>query len=318
MFGEQFQTVEDVKKANIPEALKELVTLRQKNQELETQNKARPKHAFANDDIAKMNEFVRETGIKDVGIFNKINEVADVANMPDMDALILQHIIENPRLARKDPQEVRRYFEMKYKVDQARVESGDLTQEELNYNKMELEAEADKAKVKLQELKGKIKMPEIPKEEIPEGKNKWTPEIETAQKASWGKVNEEMFKEFSKLPIHLKGGKEPIVNFELPGEAKSKILGNAIDYIVSNQLEVNEANVKSVAQAMYSEIRLSYFDDILHVVFERARTMTEKEYLEKYHNPSKKNDDTPGGKVDELSDEAKRERAYKGELEGRN
>ena len=94
--------------------------------------KAKPKHNFANDDIAKFNEFVRETGIKDVGVFNKINGT-DVANMNDMDALVMQHIIENPTLAGKEPQ-VRKYFETKYNVDPAKVTAGELTQEELETN----------------------------------------------------------------------------------------------------------------------------------------------------------------------------------------
>jgi hypothetical protein len=157
-------------------------------------------------------------------------------------------------------------------------------------------------------------MPEAPKDE-PEGKStKWTPEIEAKQKAEWSVVNTEMYNQFSKLPIHLKGVKEPIVNFELPEEAKSKVLSRAVDYVISNQLEVNEANVRSVAQAMYSDIRDSYFDDIVQVVFERGRSMTEKEYLEKYHNPSKKNDDTPPGKEEELSEEAMKKKAYDMEM----
>jgi hypothetical protein len=258
-----------------------------------------------------MNEFVRETGIKDVNIFNKLNEVADVANMPDMDALILQHIIENPRLARKDPQEVRRYFETKYKVDPAKVESGDLTQEELNYNKMELEEQSDKAKIKLQELKGKIKMPEIPKEEPPSGKTKWTPDVETKQKADWTPINAEMGKEFKKIPIFMKGFKEPVINFEVPEETTPTILKDALDFIISNQLEVSKENVASVARTMLFEIKDIHSEDIAQAIFERARTMTEKEYLEKYANPSKeKNNDTPAGKVEELTDEAKHKRAY--------
>lgn len=314
MFGEQFKTVEDVKKANIPAALQELVTLRQKNQELDTLVKAKPKHNFANDDIAKMNEFVRETGITDVSIFNRINEVADITNMPDMDALILQHIIENKRLARKDPQEVRNYFETKYNVDPAKVESGDLTQNELNYNKMELEAAADKAKVKLQELKGKIRMPEIPKEEMPLGNTKWTPEVETVKKAEWEQVNAAMGKEFSKIPIYMKGSKEPIINFDIPEETKPKILKNALDYVISNQMEATRENVETVAISMLREIKDIHSADIYQAIFERGRTMAEKEYLEKYHNPSSKNTDIPPGGGEELSDEAKLKRAYEGEL----
>jgi hypothetical protein len=312
MWGDQFKTVEDFKKANIPAQLQELATLRQKNQELETQLKAKPKHHYANDDIAKYDEFVRETGIKDARVFDRLNGT-DLTNMEAMDALILYHIVKNPALANKEPQ-VRKYFETKYNVDSKKVESGDLTQEELDANLIGVISEGEEARTKLQELKSKIKMPEIPKEEIPAGNTKWTPEIEAKQKADWSMVNSEMYKEFSKLPVYLKGVKEPIVNFELPEEAKSKVLGRAIDYIISNQLEVNTENVKSVAQAMYSDIRESYFDDIVHAVFERARSMTEKEYLETYHNPSKKNDDIPAGGGEELSDEAKLKRAYEAEL----
>jgi hypothetical protein len=325
MFGEQFKTVEDFKKANIPEQLKELTNLRQKNQELDALVKAKPKHHFANDDIAKMNEFVRETGIKDVGVFNRLN-AADLANMSDIDALMLQHVIDNPRLAGRDPQEVRRYIETKYNVDPAKidpkkVEAGELTQEELDknkrefeYNKMELEVNADKAKTKLHELKGKIKMPEPPADE-PGSKTKWTPDIEKTQKAGWTKVNERMGEEFAKLPIRIKGGKEPIVNFVIPEETRKVVLTTALDYVVSNQMEINEANVKSVANMMYSELILSNLDEITHAVFERARSMTEDEYLKTYHNPSPKNTDNPPSGGEPLSEEAKKEKAFRAELE---
>jgi hypothetical protein len=290
IFGDQYKTVEDVKKANIPGSLQELATLRQKNQELDALVKAKPKHQFANDDIAKMNEFVRETGIKDVSIFNKLN-AADLANMPDIDVLSLYHVIENPRLAGESPQEIRGYFERKYNVDKAKVEAGDLTEQELKYNQMDLQIEAEKAKAKLLELKGKIKMPEVSAEEA--GAKKWTPEIETKQKTVWSTVNEKMGEEFAKIPIILKGGKEPIINFVLPEETKKSMLQNALDYVVSNQMEVNEENVKSVAGAMYSDILFKNREEIYHAIFERARSMTEEEILKVYHNPSKKNSDTP-------------------------
>lgn len=291
MFGDQYKTVEDVKKANIPASLKERDELRQRVTELDALVKAKPKHQFANDDIAKMNEFVRETGIKDASVFNKLN-AADLANMSDIDVLSLNHVIGNPRLAGENPQEIRGYFERKYNVDKAKVEAGDMTEQELKYNQMDMQAEADKARVKLQELKGKIKMPEVMADEAVTSK-KWTPEIETKQKADWSAVNEKMGEEFAKIPIVLEGGKEPIVNFVLPEETKKSILQNALDYVVSNQMEVNEDNVKSVATAMYSDIVYSNRQKIYHAIFERARSMTEEDILKVYHNPSKKNSDTP-------------------------
>jgi hypothetical protein len=282
MFGEQFKTVEDFKKANIPGQLSELATLRQRATELETQLKAKPKHAFASDDIAKFNEFVRDTGIKDVVVFNRING-ADVANMDDMDALVLQHIIENPTLAGKEPQ-VRKYFERKYNVDPRKVEENELTQDELETNLIGITSDGGKAKMKLAELKSKIRMPEVQAEDDkPKG---WTPEILSEKKNQWSEVNQKMSDEFAKIPIHMKGYTEPIVNFTIPEETRKAITSNALNYAVSNQMEINEANVKSIAQMMYSNLIVSNLNEITQAVFERARTINEKEYLEKYHNPS--------------------------------
>ena len=313
MWGDQFKTVEDFKKANIPEALKELTTLRQKNQELSDSLAKKPKHAFASDDIAKFNEFARETGIKDAGIFNKLN-ATDVANMDSMDALILQRIIEDPTLAGKEPQ-VRRSLERRYNVDSKKVEAGELTQEEFDDNLLEVNSEGNKAKAKLQDLKGKIRMPEIPAELPPDGKIKWTPEIEKTQKEGWTKVNEAMAKEFSTIPIPIKGSKEPIVNFVLPEETKKLIVAKYSDLAINNQMEVNdEANVKNMAIQMYSEAILSNLDEITHAIFERARSMSEEEYLKAYSNPSSKNTDKPDLKEGPLSDEEKREKAFRAEL----
>jgi hypothetical protein len=310
MFGDHFKTVEDVKKANIPDALKELENLRRTNQELSASLAKKPKHAFASDDIAKFNEFARETGIKDATVFNKLNAV-DLANMPDIDALSLQHVIENPRLANRTPEEIRRYFERKYnldvaKIDPKKVESSDLTQDELDANKreyednkMDMETDAEKAKTKLAELKSKIKMPETPAEETPAGKTKWTPEVEVKQKENWTKVGTKIVEQFEKIPLTTKnkeGVEVTIANFALPEKAKTELLNNALTFVVSNQLEVDEKNVTDIAQSMYSDIWFTYKSEILHTVFERARTMTEKEYLETYHNPSKKNDDQPDRK----------------------
>jgi uncharacterized coiled-coil protein SlyX len=317
MFGEQFKTVEDVKKANIPEALKERELLRQKNQELSDSLAKKPKHAFASDDIAKFNEFARETGIKDAVVFNKLN-YAEVANMDDMDALILQRVIESTEegtsLAGKEPQ-VRRSFEKKFNVDPKKVELQEMTQEELDENLFEMRLEAGKAKKKLAELKSKIKMPEIPAEETPQSK-KWTPEVEAVQKANWQKVSEKMGESFKTIPILMDGAKEPIVNFVLPEDAIKVINKNAYDYAINNQVEVNETNVRSIAMQMYSDAVLPNLDKIAKIIFDRARSMTEEEALKAYSNPTEKNTDTPDLKNQPLSDEEKAERAYQAEMKG--
>jgi hypothetical protein len=315
MFGDHFKTVEDVKKANIPASLQELTTLRQKNKDLETQLQAKPKTQFVNEDIAKLNEFVRETGIKDVGVFNRLN-ATDIANMSDMDALVMQQIIENPSLAGKEPQ-VRKFLEKRFNVDSKQVESGDLTQDDLEINLIGMTSEGAKAKTKLQELKSKIKMPEPPKEDIPEGgKAKWTPEIETKQKALWENGYTKLYEKFATIEIPIKGGTAPLINFGIPEESRSTVLKNVTGYMVNNQLEVNEANGKAAINMARAELILSNLDQIIHAVSEHVRGLKEEEYLKLYHNPSPKiNTDTAGGGGAEISDQAKLDRAFNAELE---
>lgn len=319
MFGEQFKTVEDVKKANIPTQLQELASLRQRATELETQLAKKPKHSFASDDIAMFNEFARETGIKDAVVFNKLH-LTDVANMDSMDALVMQHILDNPESANREPQ-VRRYLERRYNVDSAKidhklVDDGEITEEEYQQNKLDYEtnliginADGRQAKAKLIELKGKIKMPEAPAEE-PVKNTKWTPEVESQQKTAWTTINEKMSDEFATIPIMLKGGKEPIINFVLPEESKKNIVSKALEFVVNNQMEVNEANIKAVASGMYSDILMTHQEDIYHAIFERARSITEDEILKVYHNPSEKNTDNPPSGGELTTEEEQRQKAY--------
>jgi len=105
------------------------------------------------------------------------------------------------------------------------------------------------------------------------------------------------------------------VNFVLPEDAKKSLLSNTMDYIVSNQMEVNQENVTAVGTQMYYKIKEDYFEDIIHAVAERVRSMTDEEFLKAYHNPSSKNNDTPDVSGEPESDEAKREKAYQGELD---
>jgi hypothetical protein len=236
--------------------------------------------------------------------------------MSDIDALVFQHIIDNPSLASKEPQ-VRRYIETRYNVDSSKVETGDLTQEELDINLIGVATEGAKAKAKLLDLKGKIKMPEPTPDEISgEGKKKWTPQMEAEQKTSWGVVNDRMGGKLGVLGIPIKGSDKPVINFAVPEEIRNKAMKDAVDFMINNQMEVNEANVKSVAQMAYQDLILNNLDQIVHAVFEHARSMKEEEYLKLYHNPSpKSNADTQGGAGGDISDEAKLRRAFEAEFD---
>jgi hypothetical protein len=183
-------------------------------------------------------------------------------------------------------------------------------------NMLDVSSDGRKAKEKLLDLKAKIKMPEPIIEETPQGKQKWTPEVEAVQKASWTKVSEKIGDVFAKIPILMEGAKEPIVDFVLPEETRKVIIKNAYDYVINNQMEVNEANVRNVSMQMYSDAILPNLDKITKIIFDRARSMTEEEYLRAYSNPTEKNTDKPPLENQPLSDEAKREKAFEAEMKG--
>jgi hypothetical protein len=316
IFSDQFTTVEDLKKADIPNKLKELETLRQQNQTLLSEKEeltgklnVKPKSNFVNDDIALYNEFVRHTGIKSFDVFNKIQS-ADVANINYMDALVLQRMIENPDLAGQETR-VRKYLEKKYNVDPEIITDP----EELEENKIGLAEDGARARTKLSELKGKVKIPE-PDSNDSGASPKWTPEKETEAKKGWGTVNETMGTTLANIGIPMKGMKEPIVNFVIPEEAKKAMVAKAIDYAVSNRMEINQDNMKVVAKFMYSEYILQHLDQISHSIFEKARSLTQEEILKLYHNPTPLGggDHPDNLKSDVLDDDAKRDKILQAEM----
>jgi hypothetical protein len=285
IFGDQFTSVEDLKKINIPERLKEVDTLRQQieslsaeKEQLSSKLSVKPKTSFANDDVALFNEFVRNTGIKSFDVFSRLNS-ADMANMDDMDAIVLSRLMENPNLASKEPQ-LRKHIEKTFNVDPESVE-----EEELEVNKIGLAEEGYKAKLKLQELKGKLKLPEpVQDEDIKD--QKWTPEQETQAKTIWSTASRAMGEKLSQIPLYLPGSKEPLTNFVVSEDVMKAIESEAINNAVGKRMDASNDNITNTAKFMYSEIIMRNFDKILHTVFEKARSLTDKEVREKYHNPS--------------------------------
>jgi hypothetical protein len=302
IFGDQFTSVEDLKKINIPERLKEVDTLRQQieslsaeKEQLSSKLSVKPKTSFANDDVALFNEFVRNTGIKSFDVFSRLNS-ADMANMDDMDAIVLSRLMENPNLASKEPQ-LRKHIEKTFNVDPESVE-----EEELEVNKIGLAEEGYKAKLKLQELKGKLKLPEpVQDEDIKD--QKWTPEQETQAKTIWSTASRAMGEKLSQIPLYLPGSKEPLTNFVVSEDVMKAIESEAINNAVGKRMDASNDNITNTAKFMYSEIIMRNFDKILHTVFEKARSLTDKEVREKYHNPSPiKPEDSIGGKVEQLDE----------------
>jgi len=285
IFGDRFKTVDEAKNANIVGTLDEVSTLRQEKADLEAKLELKPKTNFANDEVALFNEFVKETGTKDYGVFNKINN-AEVATMDPMEALITKYVLDHPEQSNQEPL-IRKYFEKKYNVDPDQVDES-----ELAVNKIGMEADGTSAKKALQELKEKLKVPETPDDPSP------APELTPEQKATlvsgWNDVGNEVGTVLEKLKVPIKNGQEPLLDYEISEADKKEITTFVQSYALENHLELNDANKTMIAYMVKNQLIMNKLPEIVHSVFEKARSMTAEEVHSLYSNPSPdRNKDQP-------------------------
>jgi len=287
IFGEQFQTMDEIRNANIPSKLQELEALRQEKKDLEVRLETKPKTSFVNDNVALFNEFVKETGIDNYGVFSKLN-ASDTANMDPMDALVIDHVIKHPGLAGQEDV-IKRNFERKYNVDPDQVEA-----DELELNKISLISDGDGAKANLTALKEKLVVPEPSEGAPPEGPKELSEEQKQSLQTGWGQIADRIGKELGSLNIPMKGLDQSLISYELGDELRTTAVQNAVKYCVENRMEFNEANVTDVAGMMYNQLMIQELPNIVHSVFEKARSLTTDQVSKMYENPSpSRNNDQP-------------------------
>jgi hypothetical protein len=298
IFGDRFNTVDEAKSANIPGILTEVNDLRQAKTDLESKLQAKPKTDFADEEVQLYNVFVKETGIKDFGVFSKIHK-SDVANMDPLDALVTKHVMENPGVS-FGPEKLRRMFEKKYGVDP------DLEGDEDNdFAMMKLQTDAAKAKTELKEVKDKLIVPEATYEE-PTVKQ-LTDEQKATLSQGWNSVGSKVIESLSKLNVPIKNKKDPLMTYEISEVELQEIQKFITGYAVENQMELNKENVQVVSTMVYNQLMLNKMPEIVHSVFEKARSMTEEQVHALYENPSpaRNTDQPPATPSTELSDEEK-------------
>ena len=108
-----------------------------------------PKQEFANEDIAKLNKFIKETG-RGINDFIATQSV-DYKEMTDQDVVMDYLRKANPSLTQK---EVEIYFKNTYKTDQDKFDEDDVTM-----GKITLKKDATQARAELQALKDKYTQP---------------------------------------------------------------------------------------------------------------------------------------------------------------
>ena len=289
IFGDQFTSVDDLKKINIPEKLREAETLREQvkalaaeKEQISSQLEAKPKTQFVNDDLALFNEFVRETGVQSFDVFNRINS-AEIANMDDMDAVVLTRLLETPELINHEPR-LRKNIEKVLNVDSD--DDGYSDDDGPPMPNINLIREGKKAKEKLLEIKGKLKIPETEVEPTNTARPEWTVEQKTQAEGVWSNASEAMAGKLGTLEITLPGAKVPLTNYAVPEEILNAVKQDAVKRAVGGQLGVTDDNITDMARYMYAEIILRSLGGRDQAIFEQARSLSEIEVRERYHNPS--------------------------------
>ncbi|MDA3806302.1 MAG: hypothetical protein PF440_00170 [Thiomicrorhabdus sp.] len=302
IFGDRFKTVDEAKQANISGLFDEAESLREAKADLEAKLSVKPKTNFANDEVALYNEFVKETGTKNYGVFSKIN-TADVSTMDSMEALVTKYTLDHPEFTGKE-ENIKKYFEKKYNVDPDLVD-----EEDIAVNKIGMEADGSIAKKSLQSLKEKLKIPE-PQEDEAKPEVLSPEELSTLQKG-WNNVGQQVSTALEKLKVPIKNGKESLLDYEISDSEKKEITDFVEKYAVENQMELNDNNVKIVSSMVYNQLMINNLPNIVHSVFEKARSLTQEQVHSLYENPSpnRNNDAPPPSAESAQSDEEKMKEA---------
>jgi len=309
MFGGSFNSVAEVKEAKVSEQLKELGTLREKNQTLEQQASGRPL-GYANEGIALFNEFVKKTGIQNYGAFNKLMNT-EIDKLEDLDTMILKEVMDKPNLIGQEAN-LKKMFEKRYNLDDPeQVDEG-----QMEINKITLKSDAETARKSLTETKTGIVLPAAPETPPPGGAPLMTPEQKEVHSKGWKQVTDKLSEEWKAFPIVAEGSKDPILTFEIPTEVKQNLVKDAYDFCIENQTELNKENVADIFGIMQKDLVMVALPKIIHSVAEKVRGMTEEEYDAVYHNPSQlSNQDMPPGQQQPTTREQEIEDIYTAELE---
>lgn len=304
IFGDRFKTVEEAKK-EVPTVFQQLEDLRREKEELENKLQQKPKTAFADDEIALYNEFVKKTGVKNYDLFRRLS-TQDLSQMDDLDKMVLKRVLDNPALIGKEDM-VKSYFRKKYGLLEDQYEP-----EEIEVNKVALTMDATEAAKELQKIKEELKVPE------PEQVKEISPEEKAKMSEDWKKVGALVVEKIKTIPLPVTGKKDPLLNFEIPEEQIKGMEQEIANYAVKNGLELNDQNIKAVGNMMYNMAVMANLDKIVKTVFEKARSLTEEEVHALYENPAPiQNNDTPpkGGEPQMTDEEKAQEEIFKAEME---
>jgi hypothetical protein len=267
LFGTSFNNMDEIeaykaKFSSVEEREKELDIL-----------KRQTINPFANDEIRKLNAFTKETGINNMGIFDKIDK-ANLNEMDPLDAMVLSKIIENPQYIGKEDL-LRRTFESNYKLEE-------LDGDERELAEMRMRLDSENAVKHISEVKGKIpqEFQDNSADIIESRKNlekNWSTKIDTMS---------ESVEPIVVKSTNDKGEEVEVLKFDISKDEIKPHIDAVVKSYIDQGVEISEKNIKEVINIATGFYKQDNLAKIILSAQKVANSEGERNTMRRAHNPS--------------------------------
>lgn len=231
--------------------------------------------AYANETIAQFDNWVKNGGVDDYGVFNMVKNLKD--DIDDVDALVTKEILENPEYAKFQTQ-VRQRLLDKYGIE-ATVENG-LTEEQVQFNKAALTKDAKQAKNFIKEQAGKMQIPQSPAEAN-------TEEVLAKRKNDWTLAAEQSLSKITKvgIPTVKKDGDkevfETFMEYQIPENIKKQYQERYAE-VFSRVGDVTPETTKQLENEFKADFILTNLPYIVSAAVAKKETELTEHFDKKY------------------------------------
>jgi len=275
IFGTEFEYDDwDKVKSEVPQAIKQAKEYQQKMQEIEDLKNLNG-NPFANESIAKWNEFTKQTGIDNYSVFNYVTTL-DLTSADPIEIMVADEIIRNPEyIGEAGERHIREKLMKKHGVDPT-----ENTEEEIKFNKIALNKEVSTIRERLkgyQEVKFNPISSDSIQRSIDEKTQAFKPQIIKG------------ISDITSIPINAvdKDGKETkVIDFTIPESFIASVADKMASLFASQGLELNEKTIPDLRGAVINNAILENFGRIIHAAVTKREQEIEEQYDIRLNNPS--------------------------------
>lgn len=270
MFGERFKSAEEVK-----QVVTEYDNLVAMKSEIEAKSKE-VVNPFADENLFKMNELIKQTGIKDYGLLAKMIG-SDIDTMNSREVIKLKFMLDNPQFA-KDEAYIDRKLAKTYGWDNF----DELDDDDRAFQEKEIDFNAVSARKGLKEVIEKIGQYN-PEQAISQSKEYYA-KMEADNLNKWQPIISKTADEFSKISIPNKSG-EAIMDYAVTKDFVQMCKAELIEQAKMGAL-TEQVKPEDLQRYIRDRFVGEHFAEIASAIYDKARSVNEAEWVKKTTNPS--------------------------------